>query len=134
MKTLKEKIAKAIAPRMETIKYGSNKGELEEQTNGYIRVTPEEFNFLVRMRMVRDIRVPIDSKFYLGNTDRYYSNYRSVSITKKTAKKMASDLARDAKNYGSSAWDEEDEPITIRVFVYKVNDINFNTKLMITLS
>ena len=130
MKTLKAKIAKATAPRMEEIKYGSRKGELGEETNGYIRVTPEEFNFLVRMRMVRDIRVPIDSKFYLGNTDRYYSNYQSISITKKTAKKMASDFARDAKSYE----DRKDEPITIRVFVYKVNDINFNTKLMITLS
>ena len=130
MKTLKEKIAKATAPRTEAIKYGPNKGELEEQTNGYIRVTPEEFSFLVRMRMVRDIRVPVDSKFYLGDTDRYYSSYQSVRITKKTAKKIASDFARDAKSYE----DRKDEPITIRVFVYKVADINFNTKLMITLS
>ena len=53
MKTLKAKIAKAIAPRMETVEYGSRKGELEEVTRDHITITPEELNFLVRMRIVR---------------------------------------------------------------------------------
>jgi len=124
VKTLKEKIAKAIAPRMETIDYGSRKGELEEKTSGYIRVTPEELNFLVRMRMVSNISVNTDIGAYVGDTDSLFRPFIDVSITKKTAKKIASDFARSAKNYEGRK--DVYEPIMSEVFVWKYEATSYS--------
>ena len=99
MKTLKEKIAKAIAPRMETVEYGSRKGELEEKTSDYITITPEELSFLVRMRIVSSINVDVDVRAYDGDADTYFQPILSTNITKKMAKRIASDFARSAKNF-----------------------------------
>ena len=116
MKTLKEKIAKAIAPRMETIDYGSRKGELEEKTSDYITITPEELGFLVRMRMVSSINVDADVRAYIGDSHTYFQpSNSSISITKKTAKKIASDFARSAKNFEGRK--DVDGPIMARVYV-----------------
>ena len=115
MKTLKAKIAKATAPRMEEIKYGSRKGELGEETNGYIRVTPEEFNFLVRMRIVRSINVDVDVRAYVGDDDTYFQPLLSTKITKKMAKRIASDFARSAKNFEGRK--DVDGPIMAKVYV-----------------
>ena len=115
MKTLKEKIAKAIAPRMETVKYGSRKGELEEKTSDYITITPEELSFLVRMRIVSSINVDVDVRAYVGDADTYFQPILSTKITKKMAKKIASDFARSAENYESRK--DVDGPIMAKVYV-----------------
>tara|TARA_R100000750_G_C2320789_1_gene86225 strand:- start:311 stop:694 length:384 start_codon:yes stop_codon:yes gene_type:complete len=115
VKTLKEKIAKAIAPRMETVKYGSRKGELEEKTSDYITITPEELSFLVRMRIVSSINVDVDVRAYVGDADTYFQPILSTKITKKMAKKIASDFARSAENYESRK--DVDGPIMAKVYV-----------------
>ena len=115
MKTLKEKIAKAIAPRMETVKYGSRKGELEEKTSDYITITPEELSFLVRMRIVSSINVDVNVRAYVGDADTYFQPILSTKITKKMAKKIASDFARSAENYESRK--DVDGPIMAKVYV-----------------
>ena len=46
MDTLKTKIEKAIAPRMEAQNY---EGKMKETTSNTIRVTPKELDTLVRM-------------------------------------------------------------------------------------
>jgi len=121
VKTLKEKIAKAIAPRMETIDYGSRKGELEEKTSDYITITPEELGFLVRMRMVSSINVDADVRAYIGDSHTYFQpSNSSISITKKTAKKIASDFARSAKNFEGRK--DVDGPIMARVYVASWDD------------
>ena len=117
MKTLKEKIAKAIAPRMVTIEYGPNKGELEEKTSDYMRVTPEELNFLVRMRIVSSINVDVDVRAYVGDDDTYFQPLLSTKITKKMAKRIASDFARSAKNFEGRK--DVDGPIMAKVHIYK---------------
>jgi len=117
VKTLKEKIAKATAPRMVTIEYGPNKGELEEKTSDYMRVTPEELSFLVRMRAVSNISVTADIGAYIGDTNSCFEPYHHINITKKTAKKIASDFARDAENYESRK--DVDGPIMAKVHIYK---------------
>ena len=124
MKTLKEKIAKATAPRMEAIKHGPNKGELEEKTSGYIRITPEELSFLVRMRVVSNISVTTDMGAYIGDTNSCFKPYHSISITKKTAKKIASDFARSAKNYEGRK--DVYEPIMSEVFVWKYEATSYS--------
>ena len=115
MKTLKEKIAKAIAPRMETVEYGSRKGELEEKTSDHITITPEELNFLVRMRIVRSINVDVDVRAYDGDADTYFQPILSTNITKKMAKRIASDFARSAKNFEGRK--DVDGPIMAKVYV-----------------
>ena len=115
MKTLKEKIAKAIAPRMETVEYGSRKGELEEKTSDYITITPEELSFLVRMRIVRSINVDVDVRAYNGDADTYFQPILSTNITKKMAKRIASDFARSAKNFEGRK--DVDGPIMAKVYV-----------------
>ena len=115
MKTLKEKIAKAIAPRMETVEYGSRKGELEEVTRDHITITPEELNFLVRMRIVSSINVDVDVRAYVGDDDTYFQPLLSTKITKKMAKRIASDFARSAENYESRK--DVDGPIMAKVYV-----------------
>ena len=115
MKTLKEKIAKAIAPRMETVEYGSRKGELEEVTRDHITITPEELNFLVRMRIVSSINVDVDVRAYDGDADTYFQPILSTNITKKMAKRIASDFARSAKNFEGRK--DVDGPIMAKVYV-----------------
>ena len=115
MKTLKAKIAKAIAPRMETVEYGSRKGELEEVTRDHITITPEELNFLVRMRIVRSINVDVDVRAYDGDADTYFQPILSTNITKKMAKRIASDFARSAKNFEGRK--DVDGPIMAKVYV-----------------
>jgi len=115
MKTLKEKIAKATAPRTEAIKYGPNKGELEEKTSDYITITPEELSFLVRMRIVRSINVDVDVRAYDGDADTYFQPILSTNITKKMAKRIASDFARSAKNFEGRK--DVNGPIMARVYV-----------------
>ena len=115
MKTLKEKIAKAIAPRMETVEYGSRKGELEEKTSDYITITPEELSFLVRMRIVSSSNVDVDVRAYDGDADTYFQPILSTNITKKMAKRIASDFARSAKNFEGRK--DVDGPIMAKVYV-----------------
>ena len=128
MKTLKAKIAKATAPRMEAIEYGPNKGELEEKTSDYITITPEELNFLVRMRIVISINVDVDVRAYVGDADTYFQPLLSTKITKKMAKKIASDFARSAKNFEGRK--DVDGPIMAKVYVSSWA----NNKLYISLS
>mgnify|MGYP003150679876 CR=1 FL=1 len=133
MKTLKEKIAKAIAPRMETVEYGSRKGELEEKTSDYITITPEELSFLVRMRIVGNISVHADIGAYVGDTASCFKPYHSIDITKKTAKKIASDFARGAEIYEGRK--DVDGPIMAKVHIYKSEATSYRpVQLFITLS
>jgi hypothetical protein len=133
MKTLKEKIAKATAPRMEAKTYGPNKGELEEKTSDYITITPEELSFLVRMRVVSNISVTTDMGAYIGDTNSCFKPYHSISITKKTAKKIASDFARSAKNFEGRK--DVDGPIMAKVFVWKYEATSYRpVQLSISLS
>ena len=133
MKTLKAKIAKAIAPRMEAKTYGPNKGELEEKTSGYITITPEELSFLVRMRMVGNISVHADIGAYIGDTASCFKPYHSIDITKKTAKKIASDFARGAEIYEGRK--DVDGPIMAKVFVWKYEATKYRpVQLSISLS
>ena len=124
MKTLKAKIAKAIAPRMETVEYGSRKGELEEKTSDYITITPEELSFLVRMRIVRSINVDVDVRAYDGDADTYFQPILPTKITKKMAKKIASDFARSAENYESRK--DVDGPIMAKVHIYKFEATSYS--------
>ena len=133
MKTLKEKIAKATAPRMVTIEYGPNKGELEEKTSDYITITPEELSFLVRMRMVGNISVHADIGAYVDDTASCFKPYHSIDITKKTAKKIASDFARSAEIYEGR--NDVDGPIMAKVHIYKSEATSYRpVQLFITLS
>ena len=124
MKTLKEKIAKATAPRMEAKTYGPNKGELEEKTSDYITITPEELSFLVRMRVVSNISVTTDMGAYIGDTNSCFKPYHHINITKKTAKKIASDFARSAENYESRK--DVDGPIMAKVHIYKFEATSYS--------
>tara|TARA_R100000093_G_scaffold39263_1_gene20650 strand:- start:10 stop:453 length:444 start_codon:yes stop_codon:yes gene_type:complete len=116
MDTLKTKIEKAIAPRMEE----NYDGEMEETTSDYIRVTPKELNALVRMRRVKYINISAGFKSYEGKTNKYFAPFNSIEISKKIAKKLVSDFARHAKNYEDR--DDVEEEIMAEVYVSAWHD------------
>ena len=111
MDTLKTKIEKAIAPRMEE----NYDGEMEEATSDYIRVTPKELNALVRMRRVKYINISAGFKSYEGKTDSYFASHNSIGVSKKIAKELVSDFARNAENYEDR--DDVEEEIMAEVYV-----------------
>ena len=118
---------------MVTIEYGPNKGELEEKTTGYITITPEELSFLVRMRIVGNISVTADIGAYVDDTASCFKPYHSIDITKKTAKKIASDFARSAEIYEGRK--DVDGPIMAKVHIYKSEATSYSkASIYITLS
>ena len=111
MDTLKTKIEKAIAPRMEK----NYDGKMEETTSNTIRVTPKELDTLVRMRKVKYVKIASGIKSYVGKSTTYFAPYDSIEISKKIAKELISDFARSAKNYEGR--DDVEEEIMAEVYV-----------------
>ncbi len=124
MDTLKTKIEKAIAPRMEE----NYEGKMKETTSDTIRVTPKELDTLVRMRKVKYINIACGIKSYEGETDKYFAPYNSIEISKKIAKELVSDFARGAKTYEGR--DGVEEEIMAEVYVSAWHD----DRLYITIS
>jgi hypothetical protein len=98
MKTLlKKKIEDAIAERQEPKGYGDNPEELQTTTSGYIYVTTDELNQIVKSRRCKDISLSTNLGGYdeegLKN-DKYYPYAFSVHVdlTKKSAKRLISDF------------------------------------------
>jgi len=116
MDTLKTKIEKAIAPRMEE----NYEGKMEETTSDTIRVTPKELDTLVRMRKVKYINIASGIKSYEGETNKYFAPYNSIEISKKIAKELVSDFARSAKTYEGR--DDVEEEIMAEVHVSAWHD------------
>jgi len=111
MDTLKTKIEKAIAPRMEE----NYEGKMEETTSDTIRVTPKELDTLVRMRKVKYINIASGIRAYEGETNKYFAPHDSIKVSKKIVKELVSDFARSAKNYEGR--DDVEEEIMAEVYV-----------------
>ena len=111
MDTLKTKIEKALAPRMEE----NYEGKMEETTSDTIRVTPKELDTLVRMRKVKYINIASGIRAYEGETNKYFAPHDSIKVSKKIAKELVSDFARSAKNYEGR--DDVEEEIMAEVYV-----------------
>ena len=111
MDTLKTKIEKAIAPRMEE----NYEGKMEETTSDTIRVTPKELDTLVRMRKVKYINIASGIRAYEGETDKYFAPHDSIKVSKKIVKELVSDFARHAKTFEGR--DDVEEEIMAEVYV-----------------
>ena len=111
MDTLKTKIEKAIAPRMEE----NYEGKMEETTSDTIRVTPKELDTLVRMRKVKYINIASGIRAYEGETNKYFAPHDSIKVSKKIVKELVSDFARSAKNYEGR--NDVEEEIMAEVYV-----------------
>ena len=111
MDTLKTKIEKAIAPRMEE----NYEGKMEETTSDTIRVTPKELDTLVRMRKVKYINIASGIRAYEGETNKYFAPHDSIKVSKKIAKELVSDFARHAKTFEGR--DDVEEEIMAEVYV-----------------
>ena len=116
MDTLKTKIEKAIAPRMEE----NYEGKMKETTSNTIRVTPKELDTLVRMRKVKYINIACGIKSYEGETDKYFAPHDSIKVSKKIVKELVSDFARHAKTYEGR--DDVEEEIMAEVYVSAWHD------------
>ena len=116
MDTLKTKIEKAIAPRMEK----NYEGKMKETTSDTIRVTPKELDTLVRMRKVKIVNIASGIRSYEGETNNYFASYGSIKVSKKIAKKLVSDFARSAKNYEGR--NDVEEEIMAEVYVSAWHD------------
>ena len=116
MKTLNNKIDRAIATRMEPRGWGKNPEELVKTDSGQIYVTPKELDKIIRMKRCLDISVYIKTDGYTQqciDEDKYYQDVftQYMSITKKQAKELAKDMINDAEKYESMA----DKLVKIRV-------------------
>tara|TARA_R110000751_G_C13578548_1_gene459574 strand:+ start:283 stop:663 length:381 start_codon:yes stop_codon:yes gene_type:complete len=111
MDTLKAKIEKATAPKMEK----NYDGEMEEKRSGTIRVTPKELDTLVRTRKVKVVMVGCAINAYEGETNSYFAPSGSIEVSKKIVKKLVSDFTRSAENYENR--DDVDEEIMAEVYV-----------------
>jgi len=111
MDTLKAKIEKATAPKMEK----NYDGEMVEKRSGTIRVTPKELDTLVRMRKVKFVMVSCGINAYEGETQQCFAPYGSIEASKKIVKKLVSDFARHAETYENR--DDIDEEIMAEVYV-----------------
>mgnify|MGYP003656488413 CR=1 FL=1 len=111
MDTLKAKIEKATAPKMEK----NYDGEMEEKRSSTIRVTPKELDTLVRMRKVKYVMVGCAINAYEGETNSYFAPSGSIEVSKKIVKKLVSDFTRSAENYENR--DDVDEEIMAEVYV-----------------
>ena len=111
MDTLKAKIEKATAPKMEK----NYDGEMEEKRSGTIRVTPKELDTLVRTRKVKYVMVGCAINAYEGETNSYFAPSGSIEVSKKIVKKLVSDFTRSAENYENR--DDVDEEIMAEVYV-----------------
>ena len=111
MDTLKAKIEKATAPKMEK----NYDGEMEEKRSSTIRVTPKELDTLVRMRKVKVVMVGCAINAYEGETNSYFAPSGSIEVSKKIVKKLVSDFTRSAENYENR--DDVDEEIMAEVYV-----------------
>ena len=116
MDTLKTKIEKAIAPRMEK----NYEGKMKETTSDTIRVTPKELDTLVRMRKVKIVTIASGIRSYEGETDNYFASHGSIKVSKKIVKELVSDFARSAKNYEGR--DDVEEEIMAEVYVSAWHD------------
>jgi len=116
MDTLKTKIEKAIAPRMEK----NYEGKMKETTSDTIRVTPKELDTLVRMRKVKIVNIASGIRSYEGETNNYFASYGSIKVSKKIAKKLVSDFARSAKNYEGR--NDVEEEIMAEVYISAWHD------------
>ena len=111
MDTLKAKIEKATAPKMEK----NYDGEMEEKRSSTIRVTPKELDTLVRTRKVKVVMVGCAINAYEGETNSYFAPSGSIEVSKKIVKKLVSDFTRSAENYENR--DDVDEEIMAEVYV-----------------
>ena len=111
MDTLKAKIEKATAPKMEK----NYDGEMEEKRSSTIRVTPKELDTLVRMRKVKVVMVGCAINAYEGETNSYFAPSGSIEVSKKIVKKLVSDFTRSAENYENR--DDVDKEIMAEVYV-----------------
>jgi len=99
MKTLlKKKIEDAIVERQEPKGYGDNPEQLETVTYGYIYVTTDELNQIVKSRRCRDINLSTNLGGYTEESiknDEYYRHAFNVHVdlTKKTAKRIISNFS-----------------------------------------
>ena len=116
MDTLKTKIEKAIAPRMEK----NYEGKMKETTSDTIRVTPKELDTLVRMRKVKIVTIASGIRSYEGETDNYFAPHGSIKVSKKIVKELVSDFARSAKNYEGR--NDVEEEIMAEVYVSAWHD------------
>tara|TARA_R100000963_G_C4606871_1_gene78604 strand:+ start:109 stop:483 length:375 start_codon:yes stop_codon:yes gene_type:complete len=116
MDTLKTKIEKAIAPRMEE----NYEGKMKETTSNTIRVTPKELDTLVRMRKVKIVTIASGIRAYEGETNKYFAPHGSIKVSKKIVKELVSDFARSAKNYEGR--DDVEEEIMAEVYVSAWHD------------
>ena len=96
-KYLQKKIADAVAERQEPKGYGDNPEELETTTSGYIYVTPDELNQIVKSRKCRNITLSTnlsghDEETLKNGTHYPYAFSVFISLPKKTVKKMISDF------------------------------------------
>ena len=97
MKTLKNKIDRAIAVRMKAKGYGDNLDELVEVRHDYMFVTPKELDKIIRMRRCDSVGMLIRTDCYtqeLIDNDEVYKDLYSncLTITKKEAKDFVKKL------------------------------------------
>ena len=126
MKTLNNKIERAIATRMEPRGWGDNPDELVRTDSGKIHVTPKELDKIIRMKKCISVSVYIKTDGYTQeciDEGKYYPNVftKYLIITKKQAKELAKDMIVDAEKYSN----KEDKLIQIRLSSHWSDDGRF---------
>ena len=113
--SLKKRIENAITPRMEPKGFGDNPEELHETNHDNIYVSMEELLKIINMRKCTTVAITSRNNGYTEESiqnDQVYvdSFFSSVFVTKKQAKLLAGDYARQSSY--------RDEPMLLKVGVY----------------